>query len=101
MAMNEAERETFLKLEKQRNEIAALLSESEQIRREMQKELEDALKTIRHYESLATEGQQAHQEDLADISLYQKENAKYAEALQVIADGRGKYAKVARDALDS
>jgi hypothetical protein len=34
-----------------------------------------------------------------EVDKYKDENTRYAEALQTIADGRGKYAKVARDAL--
>ena len=57
---------------------------------EAETELQDALQN---------ELERAQQLAEAQIEEYKKENRRYAKALQTIADGKGKYAKVARDAL--
>jgi septal ring factor EnvC (AmiA/AmiB activator) len=104
--MNQAEKETFRKLEQQRQNLADLLADSEEERRKLQAELvelniknSEISEALESHATLAYEGQVAHREDIEELEMYKEENRKFAEALQTIADGRGKYAKVARDVL--
>ena len=73
---------------------------------EMARELHQAQSTINgleaqldEIENLTSETQQAHRSDIGEISQYQRENSRLVETLQIIADGKGKYAKIARDAI--
>jgi hypothetical protein len=47
----------------------------------------------------ALEAAEARLAELDDLDSYKAENARLVGALQEIADGRGKYAKIAKEAL--
>ncbi len=43
--------------------------------------------------------EEAEAKSKAEIAQYRKEAERHVKALQTIADGKGKYAKIARDAI--
>lgn len=49
--------------------------------------------------SLSEGGTRAHREDIDELAAYRRENARLIEGLQKIADGRGKYAQLAKETL--
>jgi DNA repair ATPase RecN len=66
---------------------------------EKEKELNKSRQRFSELKGLMGEGQSAHQQDIGEIAEYAKTNQVLVEALQEIADGRGKYAKIAKQAL--